>query len=200
MPCCGKSLPEISVRNIFRKVRCISACCGSKIIIQDSDIDGGEIYSRAVLQSGKTRKLWCVDSIYRAVKNEGKHQISRNKMRTWLRKQDTYTLHKPVRYRFQRNRVIVGAIDEQWEANLVIMDLLEKYNNNYRYILTLIDVLSKYAWVEPIKANTGGNLVSAFEKILKKQRKPETFHSDKGTEFTNRKFQALLRLQNTFEC
>ena len=73
------------------------------------------------------------------------------------------------------------------------MDSLAKYNNNYKYILTVIDVLSKYAWVEPIKAKTGENLVSAFEKILEKHRKPETFHSDKGTEFTNRKFQALLK-------
>ena len=49
MPCCGKCLPEISLRNIFRKVRCISACCGGKIIIQDSDNDGGKTSSRAVL-------------------------------------------------------------------------------------------------------------------------------------------------------
>ena len=62
-----------------------------------------------------------VDSIYRAVKNDAKYQISRNKIRSWLQKQDTYTLHKPVRYRFKRNRVIVGAIDEQWEADLVII-------------------------------------------------------------------------------
>jgi hypothetical protein len=53
-----------------------------------------------------------VDSIYRAVKNEGKYEISRNKIRLWLQKQDTYTLHKTVRYRFRRNRVIVGAIDD----------------------------------------------------------------------------------------
>ncbi len=73
------------------------------------------------------------------------------------------------------------------------MDSLAKYNNNYKYILTVIDVLSKYAWFEPIKAKTGENLVSAFEKILKKHGKPKTFHSNKGTEFTNRKFQALLK-------
>jgi hypothetical protein len=162
MPCCGKSLPEISFPNIFRKVRCISACCGGKIIIQDSDIEGGEISSRAVLQSGKTARFGGVDSIYRAVKSEGRHQISRNKIRTWLQKQDTYTLHKPVRYRFKRNRVIVGAVDEQWEADLGIMDSLSKYNNNYRYILTVIDVLSKYSWVEPIKRKAGENLVRAF--------------------------------------
>ena len=58
-----------------------------------------------------------------------------------------YLYSIPVRYRFKRNRVIVGAIDEQWEADLVIMDLLAKYNNNYKYILTMIDVFSKYAWV-----------------------------------------------------
>ncbi|CAB4042433.1 uncharacterized transposon-derived, partial [Paramuricea clavata] len=137
-----------------------------------------------------------VDSIYRVVKDEGKHQISRNKIRLWLQKQDTYTLHKPVRYRFKRNRVIVGAIDEQWEADLVIMDSISKYNNGFKYILTVIDVLSKYAWAEPIKTKTGENLVKAFEKILKKGRKPETFHTDKGTEFMNRKFQAFLKKHN----
>ena len=70
-----------------------------------------------------------VDSIYRAVKNEGKYQISRNKIRLWLQKQDTYTLHKPVRCRFRRNRVIVGAMDDEWEADLVIMDSLSQQNN-----------------------------------------------------------------------
>ncbi|CAB4015323.1 DNA polymerase [Paramuricea clavata] len=137
-----------------------------------------------------------VDSIYRVVKDEGKHKISRNKIRLWLQKQDMYTLHKPVRYRFKRNRVVVGAIDEQWEADLVIMDSISKYNNGFKYILTVIDVLSKYAWAEPIKTKTGENLVKASEKILKKGRKPETFHSDKGTEFMNRKFQAFLKKHN----
>ena len=58
------------------------------------------------------------------------------------------------------------------------MDSLSKYNNGFKYILTVIDVLSKYAWAEPIKTKTGENLVKAFEKILKKGRKPETFHTD----------------------
>ena len=42
MPCC-KGLSQIALRNIFRNVRCLSACCGRKIVIQSSDIDGGEI-------------------------------------------------------------------------------------------------------------------------------------------------------------
>ena len=134
-----------------------------------------------------------VEAVYRAVKEDGKFQLSRNKIRTWLRQQDTYTLHKPVRYRFKRNRVIVGGIDKEWEADLVIMDSLSKENNGYKYILTVIDVFSKYAWVEPLKTKSGENLVKAFEKILRKGRKPEKLHSDKGTEFTNKLFQTFLK-------
>ena len=137
-----------------------------------------------------------VDSIYHAVKNDAKYQISRNKIRQWLAKQDTYTLHKPVRYRFKRNRVIVAGIDDEWEGDLVIMDSLSKHNNGYEYILTVIDVLSKYAWVEPLKTKTGESLVEAFSRIIKKGRIPGMFHTDKGTEFTNKKFQKLLREYN----
>jgi hypothetical protein len=96
-----------------------------------------------------------IDSIYRAVKNEGKYKILRNKIRLWLQKQDTYTLHKPVRYRFRRNSVKVGAMDDEWEADLIIIDSLSQQNSGYKYVLTVIDVLSKYAWVKAIKAKTG---------------------------------------------
>ena len=54
-------------------------------------------------------------------------------------------------------------------------------------------MLSKYAWVEPLKTKSGENLVKAIERILKKGRKPEKLHSDKGTEFTNKLFQTFLR-------
>ena len=129
---------------------------------------------------------WVVVKVYHKYRPDAKYQISRNKIPSWLQKQDTYILHKPVRYRFKRNRVIVGAIDEQWEADLVTMDSLSKYNNGFKYILTVIDVLSKYAWAEPIKTKTAENLFKDFERILRKGRKPETFPSDKGTAFTKR--------------
>ena len=45
----------------------------------------------------------------------------------------------------------------------MIMDSLSKYNNGFKYILTVMDVLSKYTCAEPIKTKTGENLVKAFE-------------------------------------
>ena len=83
-----------------------------------------------------------------------------------------------------------------WEADLVVMDSVSKVNVGYKYILTVIDVLSKYAWVEPLKTKSGENLVKAFEKICKKGRQPEKLHADKGTEFTNRLFQKFLKNKN----
>jgi transposase InsO family protein len=140
-----------------------------KIVIQASDIDGGEIPKPDLLRSRKSRKFWW-----------RRFHLSRRE--------------KPVRYRFRRNRVIVGAMDDEWEADLVIMDSLSQQNNGYtKYVLTVIDVLSKYAWVEAIKAKTGNNLVKAFEKIIKKGHKPKMFHTDKGTEFINRQFQTFLK-------
>ena len=92
----------------------------------------------------------------------------------------------------------MGAMGEEWKADLVIMDSLSKSSNGHNYILTVIDVLSKYAWVEPIKTKSGENLVKAFEKICKKGRQPEKLHTDKGTEFTNRLFQRFLKDKNIF--
>ena len=105
-------------------------------------------------------------------------KISRKKIKNWLKQQDTYTLHKPVRHRFKRNKVIVGAMDEEWEADLVIMYSLSKSNNAYNYISTVTDALSKYAWVEPIKTKSLENLINAFERICKKGRQPEKLHAD----------------------
>ena len=42
-------------------------------------------------------------------------------VKNWLTSQDTYTLHKPIRTRFQRRRVMVGGIDDQWQADLVFL-------------------------------------------------------------------------------
>ena len=68
-----------------------------------------------------------------------------------------------MRYRFRRNRVRVGAMDDEWKADLVIMDSLSQQNSWYKYVLTVIDILSKYAWVEAIKAKTGNSLVKALD-------------------------------------
>ena len=67
---------------------------------------------------------------------------------------------------------------------------LKKNDDGYRFLLTVIDVLSKYAWVVPLKDKTGKSLVDAFDTISKKNgRIPERLETDAGKEFLNKEFQ-----------
>lgn len=120
----------------------------------------------------------------------------RSETREWLSFEDVYTLHKPTRQKFQRRRTIVGGIDHQWQADLIDVQKLKKNNEGNAYLLTCIDVFSKYAWVVPLKDKTGGTLVQAFKEILDGGRKPLKLQTDKGTEFKNRSVQKLLKKEN----
>ncbi len=117
----------------------------------------------------------------------------KKKVKAWLRQEDTYKLHKPIQRNFQRRRVVVGGIDHQWQADLVDVARISKHNKNIKFLLTCIDVLSKYAWVVPLKDKTGKSLVAAFELIFQTGRQPLALQTDKGTEFTNKLFQKFLK-------
>lgn len=114
-------------------------------------------------------------------------------VKEWLSHQDTYTLHKPIRRSFVRRRIIVGGIDHQWQADLIDVQRLKQHNDGYAYLLTCIDVFSKFAWVEPLKNKTGPTMVEAFRRIFSTGRKPRKLQTDKGTEFLNRTFQKFLK-------
>ena len=92
--------------------------------------------------------------------------------------------------------MIVGGLDSQWQADLVDMAALSKHNDGYRYVLTVIDILSKYAWVIPLRTKTGANLIEAFKTIFATGRRPKQLQTDEGTEFLNKPFQRFLAQQN----
>ena len=129
-----------------------------------------------------------VNALYHAADRK----ISKKDIQNWLSGIDSYTLHKPARRRFPTNRVIVGSIDQQWQTDLADLSSLQKYNQGYRYLLTCVDILSKYAWAVPLKSKCGGEIVTAFQSIFK-TRKPKTLQTDSGTEFKNMIFQKFLK-------
>ena len=64
----------------------------------------------------------------------------------------SYTLHKPRRTRLPTTPTLVFDRDEQWQMDLMDMQKLSRWNKENKYLLTVIDVLSKYAWPVPIKS------------------------------------------------
>ena len=119
-----------------------------------------------------------------------------HQVKTRLQSKDTYTLHKPVRYNFPRNRVIVTGIDDQWQADLLDISSLARFNKGYKLLLTCDDAFSKFAWVVPLKNKTGESLVNGFQSVLDLGRSPEKLQIDKGTEFLDRNFQSFLKENN----
>ena len=67
-------------------------------------------------------------------------------------------LHKPKRKKFPRRKIIVNHIDEIFAADLVEMQKFVKLNKGFRYLLTCIDIFSKYSWVIPLKDKKGINV------------------------------------------
>ena len=134
-----------------------------------------------------------LDAVYRAVNEKGGSKISHKQVKDWLSQQDVYTLHKPARRHYKRSRVIVPGIDAQFQADLCDVQNLSGYNKGYKYLLTCVDIFSKYAWVVPLKTKQGQELVKVFRTILSSGRKPSKLQTDQGTEFLNRVFQKFLR-------
>ena len=73
------------------------------------------------------------------------------------------------------------------------MQLISKFNKGFRFLLSVIDIYSKYAWVVPLNDKKGVSFVNAFQSILNKSnRKPNKIWVDKGSEFYNRSMKSWL--------
>ena len=139
-----------------------------------------------------------VDKLYKQVKKRSKFQLSRSKIKKWLQNQKSYSLNKCVHRKFKRGKVIVEGIDDQFKADLASMIDYEKSNDNYRYLLVVIDVFSRYACIEPLKNKNAETIVKAFEKILADGRKPRKLRTDASTDFTSKKISEFDEREKNF--
>ena len=82
-------------------------------------------------------------------------------------------LHKPIIKKINKRKVYSSFKDNIWGADLADMQLLSKFNKGFRFLLCVIDIFTKYAWVIPLKDKKDVSIVNAFQIILKESnRKP----------------------------
>ena len=127
-----------------------------------------------------------VKTLFKAARKH-KRNISRLTIEIFLEKQPTYTLHKNVRKRFKRRKILAKYVAHIWETDLIDLQAISAENRGNRYILTAIDVLSRYAFAQPIKDKKSSTIIQAFKKLFQlHNRKPTKIHSDRGKEFTSK--------------
>ena len=122
-------------------------------------------------------------------KSQGKG-LAKNKENVQLAKE----LHKLIIKTFNKRKMYSSFKDNIWSVDLADMQLLSKFNKGFTFLLCVIDIFSKYAWVIPLKDKKGISIVNAFQIILKESnRKPNKIWVDKGSEFYNNSFKKWLQ-------
>ena len=97
-------------------------------------------------------------------------------------------LHKPIIRKFKKRQVYSSFRDNILGVDLADMQSLSRYNKGIKYLLCVIDLFSKYAWVIPLKDKKGTSIVNGFQKIISEGRKPNKIWTDQGSEFYNNSF------------
>ena len=89
-----------------------------------------------------------------------------------LQSKITKEIFTPVKKNFPRIKIITHYKDERWSIDLIDRSSLAKFNNGYKFIFTIIDNHTKYAWAVPLKNKQAKSVTDAFKNIiLQKQKK-----------------------------
>jgi transposase InsO family protein len=136
-----------------------------------------------------------VDVLHKAASQQYP-DIKREQIKDWYQTQLTPLVYKPLRRKFLKNPIVSKTIDHLWNADLVEI-AFPNHNDGYRYLLTVVDNLSKYGWLRKLKNKNQDTIEREFNHILQESgRKPEILGTDLGSEFTSRRFKQLLGREN----
>lgn len=113
----------------------------------------------------------------------------------WLRAQEAYTLHKPLKRKFIRRKTLVPGLGHLWQMDLIDLTGLSKFNDGFKYILTIIDCFSRFAYAMPLLNKSGHEITKVFSSFVDREgvQLPTYVHTDKGNEFVNSQFLGYLR-------
>ena len=129
---------------------------------------------------------------FRRLLKHKKIDATKNEIRRFLQKKESYSLHKPKKKHFPRKRVIVGGINDLLQIDLVDMSAFANENDGFKFIFTCIDVFSKKAKARALKNKNQISTTESFQEMMKNEN-IKRVQCDKGSEFFNEKFKNLLK-------
>ena len=125
------------------------------------------------------------DLVYRDLKNL-RCQMSNQKL--------AKEIHKPIIRKFEKWKVYSSFIDKILGAYLANIQLISKFNKRFWFLLCVINIFSKYAWIVLSKDKNSITIFDVFQEILNESGcKPNKIWADKGNEFYNRSMKSWLQ-------
>ena len=121
-------------------------------------------------------------ALYKRSHALGHTTISRAQVANFLAKQNSHTMHRQARRRFTRVPIYAHRIHQQWQGDLADMNKMVEWNDDIRYILVMVDTLSKLAAAQPCARKDAKHVTEAFEQILLRAAPvtPERLQTDDG--------------------
>ena len=119
-------------------------------------------------------------------------QVPKKTIETYLTFVNHYPKHKETHKRYT-NPYYVYKKRHQVQADLFEIRNLSRQNSGFNYVLTVIDVFTRKAWVRPSKTKISASIAKLFDEILTEMVEvPKQFLSDRGSEFVGQPFRDLL--------
>ncbi len=144
----------------------------------------------------KTSSYGGVDRLYRAAREYG---VTRREVKAYLSSDRSYVVHRPAqRKRTENRKIFVQGIDNQWQVDLLDIPFA-RHNDGYHFLLTVICMFSKYAWVRALRSKQGLVVAEGLEDIFKdaidieNHRVCDTLQTDAGKEFYNQHVKDLFK-------
>ena len=140
------------------------------------------------------------EKLYQKAREKGL-KVSRREVKEWLETQDTYTRYKLIVRKHKFQKTYVKELADQIQLDLVDMGKYKHKNRGYYWILTGVEVLSRYAFAIPVYRKDTKNMTEAVEKLLEEfkvrfDKSPNIVQFDDGKEFYNVGVKTLLEDNN----
>ena len=164
-------------------------------IFQAKILTGGQLTKSEKLgQGARAAKTEAIKNLYDSKQTKTNQESKQEKLANELHRETLAAeLHKQFKRPKQLRKVYFNSKDNIWNADLIIMP----QQNGFKYILTVMDGYTRYAWTVPLKDKKGETVANAFEEIMKKsKRKPNKLWVDQGKEFYNQHMYKIFKFKN----
>ena len=186
-----KYKPNIA-NNLFKKINSFKQLnnqlfYNNKLVITTDKLNG-------FLTSKYNDALWGRDKLYKTLA-ESFEGISRQDIDTFLKKSNTHQLHTVPKKEKIHNPIVSTYPLERIQADIVDLDSIKGFNHQHRYVLTIIDHFSKYAWAYTMTQKSANKVYDAFNDLITnilKDKQINILQTDNGKEFLNKKLTDLL--------